>query len=726
MVEDESIVALDKAGIEQQLHDSEARYRHLVRNLAVGVLVQGPQAEIRESNRTALDLLGLTEDELLGKTSFDSGWKVVRDDGSDFPGPSHPVPQAIASGQPVRHVVMGVFRPRTNDLVWLLVDAQPQLDALGQVVEVVCTFVDISDRRMAEAELLVREESLRASVLHTQAILDNVVDAVITIDGDGLVESFNKAATRMFGVAPDQAIGRNASMLMADPQRAFPDSYLKRHQDTGEADLTGSPSELQGRRKDGSLFPLDLAVSRAEGERRPTWIGLVRDISQQRQDEAKIHKLAFYDQLTGLPNRRLLIDRLEHVLTHAARVGEHGAVLFLDLDNFKQLNETLGHGMGDQLLVQVAQRLKDCVREADSVARLGGDEFLVLLKGLATQERDASAQAWDISLKVLQALSQPYDLGTQRHSCTASIGVVLFMDRKNWVNDLLRMADVAMYQAKAAGRNTVRFYDPAMQAAAEARTQLEQELRRGLAMREFELFYQVQVNLDRVPVGAEALVRWRHPARGLLPPANFIALAEQTGMILELGQWVLETACSQLAMWADAPGKGDWTLAVNVSASQFAHASFVANVFRALDQTGAPAQRLKLELTESMLAVDIEDIIFKMLAIKSRGVSFALDDFGTGYSSLSYLKRLPLAQLKIDRSFVRDILSDPNDEAIVRTILVLGHTMGLEVIAEGVETAAQHEFLAHLGCDAFQGFLFGRPVPQAELVATLPPPTTCH
>lgn len=713
-------VALFKAGIERRLQDSEARYRHLVQHLGVGVLVQGPQAEIRESNQTALDLLGLTLDELLGKTSFDPDWKVVREDGSDFPGPSHPVPQAIATGKPVRQVVMGVFRPRTGDMVWLLVDAQPQVDAQGQVLEVVCTFVDISDRKKVEAELLARERALRESAQHTQSILDNVVDAVVTIDHRGLVESFNKAATEMFGYSQAEVMGRNVSLLMADHEGAFHDRYLKRHNVTGERHLIGSPREMQGRRADGSLFPIHLAVSRADGAGRPTFIGLMRDVSQQRAAEEQIRKLAFYDHLTGLPNRRLLMDRLEHAMGNAARLGQHGALMFLDLDHFKQLNDTLGHGMGDQLLVQVALRLQGCMREVDSVARLGGDEFVVLLEGLARDEREAGVQVELVAQKLLHALGQSYDLGTSRHTSTPSIGIALFKDRYDSVDDLLRMADAAMYQAKAAGRNTARFYDPAMQAAAEERSLQENDLQRGLAMQEFVLHYQIQIDAAGAPVGAEALVRWLHPARGMVPPGEFIALAEQTGMILELGQWVLETACHQLAVWALQPGRAGWTLAVNVSASQFAHADFVANVFRALEQAGARADRLKLELTESMLAVDIDDLIVKMFAIKSRGVSFSLDDFGTGYSSLSYLKRLPLAQLKIDHSFVRDILNDPNDVAIARTILALGHTLGLEVIAEGVETAEQHEFLSRLGCDAFQGYLFGRPTPQADLLPVQP------
>jgi len=719
-------MALYKAVVEQRLRDSEARYRHLVRHLAVGVLVQGPKAEILLSNQMALDLLGRTEDELLGKTSLDPDWNVVHEDGSDFPGATHPVPQAIATGRPVHHVVMGVVRPRTGDLVWLMVDAQPQLNPQGEVVDVVCTFVDITDRKKAEAELIAHEQALSESVLHTQSILDNVADAVITIDQRGVVQSFNKAATSIFGYTPDEAIGSLVSTLIPDHGAGDQGPPLQQHL-TGALDLVGQPRELEGRRKDGSLFPLHLAVSRTAAAGEPTFIGLIRDISQQRLAEEQIRRLAFYDHLTGLPNRRLLMDRLVRTMSNAARLGQHGALMFLDLDNFKQLNDTLGHGMGDQLLSQVATRLQSCMRDVDSVARLGGDEFVMLLDGLSTDAAEAGTQVELVARKVLSTLGQPYVLGEQLHTSTPSIGIVLFKHGGDKVDDLLRMADVAMYQAKAAGRNTARFYDPAMQAAAEARARLEKDMRRGLAMHEFVLFYQVQVNGEGDPVGAEALVRWQHGTRGLVSPGEFIPLAEQTGMILELGQWVLETACDQLARWAAQPAMANWTLAVNVSASQFAHADFVANVFRALERSGARADRLKLELTETMLAVDIEDIIFKMFAIKSRGVSFSLDDFGTGYSSLSYLKRLPLSQLKIDQSFVRDILADTNDAAIARTILALGHTLGLEVIAEGVETPEQHEFLAGMGCDAFQGYLFGRPTPWIDAQgAARAPALVCH
>ena len=558
---------------------------------------------------------------------------------------------------------------------------------------------------------------LSAAAQHTQAILDNIADGVITIDRHGLIESFNVAACRIFGYSAKQVLGHNISMLMPQPHRAQHDSYLESYHSAGTSSMLGVPREVRGLRQNGNVFPMTLFVSKLEQGGETTFIGLVRDLSEHQQDLEEIRRLAFYDDLTGLPNRRLLMDRLGQAMLTATRSGEHGALILLDLDHFKRLNDTLGHDVGDQLLQQVATRLRACVREGDSVARLGGDEFVVLLESLSIQAFEAATQAELVAIKVLEALSQPYLLRDHTYSSTPSIGIVQFMQGRESIDDLFKMADVAMYQAKSSGRNTACFFDPATQAAASAYSALEKDVRKGVVDREFILHYQIQVNGDGVTTGAEALVRWNHATRGMVSPAHFIPLAEETGLILPLGQWVLEAACAQLMEWGKMPATAHWTMAVNVSASQFAQAGFVDNVMLALDKTGADARLLKLELTESMLVSDVNAIIWKMNAIKERGVAFSLDDFGTGYSSLSYLKRLPLAQLKIDQSFVRDVLTDPSDAVIARTVLALGHSLGLKVIAEGVETAEQHRFLADIGCDAFQGYYFGRPV-AAEKLAT--------
>ena len=439
--------------------------------------------------------------------------------------------------------------------------------------------------------------------------------------------------------------------------------------------------------------------------------GVGRNITERKEAEEKIERLAFYDVLTDLPNRRLLMDHLQHAVAACARNQSHGALLFIDLDNFKDLNDTRGHDVGDLLLQQVAQRLKASVRESDTVARLGGDEFVVLLEDLGGTMEEASLQAERVGKKILQQLNMPYDLQMVEHHSTPSVGITLIHEQRQSVDELLKQADLAMYEAKSAGRNTLRFFDPAMQALVAQRTELEADLRLGLQRGELELYYQPVVNANRAVVGAEALLRWKHPQRGMVSPLHFVPLAERTGLIIPLGEWVLQTACQQLAEWAREPTRAQLTIAVNVSARQFRHPEFVLQVQNALLQNAADPRLLKLELTESLLLTDSQEAIMKMSALRSLGVRFALDDFGTGYSSLSYLKMLPLQQLKIDQSFVRDVLTDANDAAIATTVLALGRSLGFDVVAEGVETEGQLHFLLGQGCTLFQGYLFGRPVP---------------
>ena len=439
-----------------------------------------------------------------------------------------------------------------------------------------------------------------------------------------------------------------------------------------------------------------------------------RDMTARKLAEDEIRHLAFEDPLTHLPNRRLLLDRLQQALASSARSNRLGALLLIDLDNFKTLNDTLGHDKGDLLLQQVGQRLAGCSREGDTVARLGGDEFVVLLEDLSETAEEAATQSEAAGEKILAALRLPYLLAGYENRSTPSIGVTLFSGHQNSIEDLLKQADLAMYQAKTAGRNMLRFFDPEMQAIVAERAALEVDLREAVRQQQFIVYYQPQVDGKGGLNGAEALVRWQHPRRGLVPPLEFIALAEETGLILPLGHWVLETACRQLALWAPQPAMAELSLAVNISARQLQQPDFVAQVQAVLASTGARPQRLKLELTESLLVHDVEGVVAKMSALKEHGVGFSLDDFGTGYSSLSALKRLPLEQLKIDQSFVRDILVDANDAAIARMVIVLAESMGLAVLAEGVETAAQQDFLASQGCHAYQGYLFSRPLPIEE------------
>ena len=446
---------------------------------------------------------------------------------------------------------------------------------------------------------------------------------------------------------------------------------------------------------------------------------VVEDITELKAQAAHIEQLAFYDSLTGLPNRSLLRDRVQQVLTHSARHMDHGAILFIDLDNFKALNDTKGHNIGDLLLIEVAKRLQDCVRSSDTVARMGGDEFIVVLEELNENTQLAIAQAQDIGEKVLASLNQPFNLHEFEYYCSASIGISLFRDNEIGMDDLLKHADTAMYQAKTSGRNTLRFFDPDMQAALEARATLEADLRHALSQQQFKLFFQIQVNAANHPIGAEALLRWLHPERGLVSPLQFIPLAEDTGLILPIGQWVLETACAQIKAWEANPSACELQLAVNVSARQFHQPDFVEQVRAAIKKAGADPTRLKLELTESVVLDNINDTIVKMHELKQIGVGFSMDDFGTGYSSLSYLTQLPLDQLKIDLSFVHNIGIKPTDAVIVQTIIGMGNSLGMEVVAEGVENEEQRDFLERNGCHAYQGYLFSKPVPIKEFEALI-------
>lgn len=440
--------------------------------------------------------------------------------------------------------------------------------------------------------------------------------------------------------------------------------------------------------------------------------GAAIDITQRMLAEEQIRHLAYFDALTGLPNRRLLVDRLEQAISNSGRSREYGALLMLDLDRFKDLNDTQGHGAGDQLLIEVAQRLKTQLRDGDTVSRLGGDEYVIIAEKLGTDISSAAIQADVIAEKCRAALEQPFKAGSEEagHNCTTSIGITLFLGSETDLNSVLKQADVALYQAKNAGRNAIRFFNSAMQSAIEARIKTEAALRRGIKANELHLHYQPQVDCSGNRIGAEALLRWIPENAAPVPPSAFIPIAEDSGLILTIGRWVLETACNQLKAWESDPATRHLTIAINVSARQFHQATFVAQVLSAIERTGANPLLLKLELTESVVLERVDEVIDRMLQLKRIGIGFSLDDFGTGYSSLSYLKKLPLDQVKIDQSFVHDLTNDPNDAAIVRAILAIGQSLSLNVIAEGVETEAQRARLIEYGCPQFQGYLFSKPI----------------
>ncbi|UCV01266.1 EAL domain-containing protein [Acidovorax radicis] len=558
----------------------------------------------------------------------------------------------------------------------------------------------------ARASAEIDRQLADARIRHQASLLDKAQDAILVRDLEHHIIFWNKSAERLYGWSQMLALGQSIETLLYDDPTHF------RHATQTVLEQGEWTGEIVQRHRDGSVIEVEgrWTLVRGDDGQPQSILAINTDIRQRKASEREIQRLAFYDALTGLPNRMLLMDRMGQALANAQRRQQGGALLFIDLDNFKTLNDTLGHDQGDLLLQQVAQRLNTCVRSVDTVARLGGDEFVVMLEELSAKPHELALHARGVGEKILTMLAVPYALAGYQYRSTPSIGVAPFTGEQTSVGELLKQADLAMYQAKTAGRNTLRFFDPDMQAVVTARAALETDLRAALAQDEFLLHFQPQMHNSGRCVGVEALVRWAHPQRGMVSPAQFIPLAEETGLILPLGRWVLHTACKQLASWKDDPALAHLTMAVNVSSRQFLHASFVDDVARVLAITGAPSGQLKLELTESVLVEDMETTIATMAALRSYGVGFSLDDFGTGYSSLSYLKRMPLDQLKIDQSFVRDLFTDPNDAAIVDTIIGLSRNLGLEVIAEGVETPEQRALLAEAGCQLYQGYLFSRPL----------------
>lgn len=586
------------------------------------------------------------------------------------------------------------------------------------LAELARTYADLQLSTEQQAEEMT--QSLRDSEEHLRMTINNALDAIVSADEAGTVSGWNAEAEQIFGYTASEAVGQDlAELIVPERYRQQHRAGMKRFLQTRSARILGTRIEIAALRKGGEEFPVELSIVAVPHGVEMFFCAFLRDITERKKSEQQIHQLAFYDALTNLPNRRLLMDRLKQMLALNARSGLHGAVIFLDLDNFKKLNDAKGHDVGDLLLSKVAIRLGGCVQEGDTVARLGGDEFVVVLESLSKLPDEAAAQADQVAEKMRDSLSQPYLLGSFMHHSTPSIGVVLFQGHQESLENILKHADTAMYQAKASGRNAVRFYDPAMQAAIEARADMEIELRLALDNGQFMLYYQAQVCSANRMLGAEALLRWDHPQRGLVSPDQFIPLAEENGLIVPIGLWALKTACVQLRIWQGDALTRDLTLAVNVSARQFHQHDFVVRVQRILQETGAKPAQLKLELTESMVLENVADTIAKMRALKLLGVSFSLDDFGAGYSSLQYLKQLPLDQIKIDRSFVRDISTDANDAAIVQTIIAMSEALALNVIAEGVETEAQREFLGKHGCHAYQGYLFGRPLPLDQFEAAL-------
>lgn len=578
-------------------------------------------------------------------------------------------------------------------------------DANGQPLRMIGTIGDITERKFVENDLRIA-----ATAFESQ-------EAMLVTDANNVILRSNYAFTKMSGYTVDEVIGKTPSLFGSGRHDAEFFAAL-----WGRIHSTGSwHGEIWNKRKNGVVYPAHITITAVKSDSGSVtnYVSNSIDITLTKAAADEIKTLAFYDPLTKLPNRRLFLDRLNQALVTSVRNHRDGALLFLDMDNFKTLNDTLGHDIGDLLLQQVAERLLSCLRETDSIARIGGDEYVVMLEELSEHAIEAAAQAEVIGEKILSALNRPYQLAMHEYQSSVSIGVALFSNHNQSQEELLKHADIAMYQAKKAGRNALRFFDPQMQDAINARVDIERELRKALDKQQLELFYQVQVNTIGQATGAEVLIRWQHPQRGLVSPIDFIALAEESGLILPIGLWVLEAACIQLKLWEQSVLCRELTLSINISARQFRQHDFVAQVISALQRNAINPLLLKLELTESILLENIDDTIAIMHTLKQIGIRFSLDDFGTGYSSLQYLKQLPLYQLKIDRSFVRDIAIDSSDQAIVRTVIAMARTLNLDVIAEGVESEEQRQLLLSNDCGHYQGYLFGRPMPIAQFESAL-------
>ncbi|WP_432696127.1 EAL domain-containing protein [Marinobacterium sp. YM272] len=595
-----------------------------------------------------------------------------------------------------------------NVLVWSLVGM-----ALALLVAI--SIVALLRRQVAE-----KAGSLKESETYLSVLLSNV-DSLIYVKGtDFRYRYINQRVIEFLGRDKDEIIGRRDEDLLSEESLLGVRDTDRRVIENGERIMEEEVGI--GTLNDGSEPRTFLTVKQPLKDDDGAVIGLVgvsTDITEKLKSEQRIHRLAFYDSLTGLPNQRLLLERLQEAADRVVRNESQGAVLFIDLDNFRDLNDILGHKAGDRLLEQVAERMQLRVREEDTLARFGGDEFVLVVEGLEWDQESAREQVEQLASDLRNLIKVPFHYDDHVFEPTASIGAALFSDASEYPGDLIKWAELAMYQAKVSGRNSSCFYEPSMQAEVHSRARLETGIRQGLEYEEFELYYQPQFDADVGLMGLEALVRWCPPSGEMISPADFIPVAESTGLIRPLGRWILQEACEQLVRWSDHPLLSGVRVSVNISAQQLHESGFVTEVLSVLEQTGADPKLLKLELTETLLVRNVEETIDKMTRLRERGVSFSLDDFGTGYSSLTYLKRLPLHQLKIDQSFVRDLLSDENDAAIIRTVVALGESLELSVIAEGVETQEQREVLLSFGCHQFQGYLFGRPMPADALEASL-------
>jgi diguanylate cyclase (GGDEF)-like protein/PAS domain S-box-containing protein len=685
--------------------DIQQRFEELLDHLPTGIVVHDTDGRVVSANALAATLLGRSEDALIGTRAEASAWHFVHHDNSLMREEDYPVNRVLRTRKKELGMIAGIPEP-SSPTRWLICNAYPEFDDEGELHGVVVCFTDCSELKQAQQDLQKSEQRLRL-------ILQGSTDAPWDWDLVSGEAYYSERWWDMLGYAPGEISGDADTwcrMMHPDDQGAV-SAFV--------ADLLASGHqryslEFRLRHRDGHDVPVLSRgyVLRNDQGRALRLSGTNTDLTERKQAERRIYELAYFDHLTGLPNRRFLIEELDKTLARSSRSGQFGALLFIDLDNFKLLNDTMGHDVGDMLLRQVARRLRLALRDSDQLARLGGDEFVVVLEHLGASAAEATPHADHVARKILALLGQPYELPGNPAASTPSIGITLFDGSASGIEPLLRQADLAMYRAKGDGRNTARFFDPSMQVAADRQAALDRALRDGLAAHQFVLFCQPQFDTRGRLIGAEVLARWQHGEHGLVGPEEFIGQAESTGLIIPLGLQVLEQSCRALARWAPHPTLGRLKLAVNVSVQQLRDPDFPRTVAALLAATGASAGKLCLELTESVFAENMQELIQRMQQLRAQGVEFSLDDFGTGYSSLAYLMRFPLAALKIDRTFVQDAGS--HGTTIVEAIVALARKLKLDVVAEGVELEAQRSFMVGCGCDALQGFLLGRPVPLPE------------
>lgn len=692
------------AVVQKKLRLSDARYRIAFENTPDIITInRGSDGRCVECNHAFCSILGYTRDEALGRTALELNlWHDVAVREAFF--------KEMRTAGNCRNLA-AQFRTKSGRLIWGEISADfVHMEGESYILSVMR---DVTASKEAEQLLGAAAQKLRMSEARYSAVFHSSSDGILIFNrATEEILDVNPRFSEIFGYRREELVGRTQMQLGLWDNLQDRDRWMSLFRQSAHC----REFEACFRQKDGQRLWAVLSATTIEIDRVICTILIVRDVTEAKAAQDEIRTLAFSDALTGLANRRQLLDQLQKTLSSNAATQHLRALLFIDLDNFKMLNDTLGHQNGDLMLREVGRRLAHAVRATDLVARLSGDEFVVLLEQLNSDATLADEQVCKIARKILAVIRQPYLIDGRECQCSASIGVTVFDGRNVNRDELLRQADIALYEAKSAGRNSLCFFAPSLQVAVNVRATLEEEMRLGLRNHEFELFFQAQIERGRLS-GAESLLRWRHPRHGLLLPGEFIGVAENSGLILPLGEHVLTMACQQIARWSTHPVGAKLTLAVNISSLQLRQDNFVDTVLAVLARTGADPRRLTLELTESMLVDNMEKAIVKMGLLKEHGIHFSLDDFGTGYSSLAYLKRLPLDQLKIDRSFIRDVLVDKTSGAIAQTIVTLGRAMRLSVVAEGVETEEQCHHLNRIGCQCLQGFYFGRPLPLGEFEA---------